>query len=72
MVNIILTPEHKGLETLQINVTKKTYKDLKKLQYQGGFKRFGLSVYDDTPKKAKYTEYDVLGEWLKKIFIPCK
>lgn len=68
MKSIILYPEQNNLKPLQIVVREKDYKDLKKMQYSGGFKRFGLSVIDDKIK-GKYKDWEKLGEYLGKIFL---
>jgi len=69
MKNIILSPEQNNLQPLQIIVRDKTYRDLKKMQYTGGFKRFGLSIYSEAKRgQDKPINYDKLGEWLGYVF----
>lgn len=43
-------------------VTENTYKMIKALQYLGGFKRFGLEIYDEGVHIVE-KEYDL--EWVK-------
>ena len=38
-------------ETIKVGVTKKDFKILQQLEYVGGFRRFGLAVYDDVKTK---------------------
>lgn len=67
MKAIILTGEQTGLTPLKIIVRDKDVKELKSMQYSGGFKRFGIDIYDNV-KKQKYTNYHKLSEWLKNVF----
>jgi hypothetical protein len=68
MKTIILHPEQNNLQTLKINVREKDYKKLKKLQYSGGFKRYGLSIYAENIK-GQYKDSEKLSEYLNKVFI---
>jgi len=67
MQTIILNPEQTGLTPLKITVPDKTVKKLRKMQYNGGFKRFGLDIYEIVPKQ-RYNDYEKLGQWLGKVF----
>ena len=70
MKRIILYPEQNDLSILKIIVRDKDYQNLKKMQYSGGFKRFGLSLYDDI-KNGTYTKSDaeILAKWLNNVFV---
>lgn len=54
------------LETSVITVSNKDYKTLQKLEFCGGFKRFGLSIYDEI--KNLKTETNKLIQCLNDIF----
>jgi hypothetical protein len=70
MKTIELSAEQIGVPSLRITVRKKDYKFLKMLQYQGGFKRFGLTVYENKVKGI-YTEQHALSlsRWLHMVFL---
>lgn len=69
MKAIILSPEQSGLEPIKITIRDKDYKKIKHLQYSGGFKRFGIDLYEDKINgRTTESDYDKLGRWLWKIF----
>lgn len=67
MTKIQLNPEQNNLFPITIIVRNKDISYLKKLQYQGGFKRYGLDIVEEI-KQKKYTDYQILSHWLSKVF----
>ena len=53
-------------DSVQLTVSNKDFKTLESLQFVGGFKRFGISLYDEV-NKAKRQKKEVL-EFLNGIF----
>lgn len=40
-------------ESVQLSINNKDFKTLEYLQYVGGFKRFGISLYDEVKQNAR-------------------
>lgn len=55
------------LSNAVLTVSKKQYKELERLEYLGGFKRFGLSVYDEGKHLVKSHKNEIV-DCLNKIF----
>lgn len=68
MKTIILTPEQDNLKPLQATVSAKEWRNLEALQYHGGFRRFGMELYDDTSKGK--SEMPEVTKWLQQVFTP--
>lgn len=71
MKAIILMPNQNNLEVLEITVSNRDFRQLQKMQYEGGFERFRISLYDDEIKGGK-TDVKKLSNWLNEVFITTK
>jgi hypothetical protein len=50
-------------------VSNKTLKELKTMQYSGGFLRFNLSIQEDNvPYRSKPMDYSILSSFLSRVF----
>jgi hypothetical protein len=55
--------------TATVLVSNKTLKELKTMQYSGGFLRFNLSIQEDNvPYRSKPRDYSILSSFLSKVF----
>lgn len=62
-----LMKEDGSNESVRLTVTSKDYKVLKSLEYIGGFKRFGIALYDDVHKGIR--QKDELLNFLSGVFV---
>ena len=67
MLTIQITENIQNAKTMSFNVSKPYYNTIRGLENYGGFKRFNLQVYEDNVKGQKYTNKNIVIEYLTKI-----